>query len=142
MNSELEHTIAASPMDAIRGPFYVLKLAADTKGPADSVCLFWDKSETTAIIAQRRGEGAPEVGGSVLAREGPFSILRLRVAQPFVARGFLAAATSALADEAINVYLLSTFSFDFVLVRAELLDRSVVALSARGFPHGEVQDVW
>ncbi len=46
----------------------------------------------------------------------------------------IAAATSALAATGINVYVVSTFSLDYVYVREEDAERSLQALAARGFP--------
>ena len=134
-DNELEETIAESPVEPIVGPFFVTQLPARATTPAAAICAFWDRSETT-IVTQG------PTPSSLDPSEGPFAILRLRVARPFVARGFLAAATAALAEAEINVYILSTFSFDFVLVREEKLQDALVALDARGFPIREANNVW
>ena len=142
MDQELEETIAASPIDTIRGPFYVVRLDLGSERPPRAICMFWDESETTAIVTAASSKTLPSVASDGHQREGPYSLLRIRVARPFVARGFIAAASTALADRSVNVYLVSTFSFDFALVRAEMLDDAVAALAARGFPAGEVRDEW
>src|ERR1700754_5177954 len=66
--------------------------------------------------------------------KGPVRVLRLEIATPFEGSGFIAAATAALAEEKVNVLVFSTFSFDYVLVQAELLDRAIAILEARGSP--------
>jgi len=78
------------------------------------------------------GDGA--LGGLSADVKGPFRALRLEIATPFEAPGFIAAATAALAEEKVNVLVFSTFSFDYVLVEAEMLDRAIEILGARGFP--------
>ena len=140
MDPELEKVISASPIEAVRGPFYVVQLDPETPPPLDAICMFWDHNETTAIVTPQAGEFLDPLDEQ--RKVGPFGLLRLRVAAPFVARGFIAAVTTALADESINVYLMSTFSFDLALVRSELLDEAVAALIRRGFPGGEVCDAW
>ena len=48
--------------------------------------------------------------------------------------GFIAAATGACAACGINVFVLSTFSYDYLLVAVADRDATLTALAGRGFP--------
>ena len=137
-NSELESTISSSPVDILAGRWYVLQMRPGEIARADAVCVYRDDSEVTVVVRDTRDREDFLRDHGVTGCEGPFGGLRLRVARPFVARGFLAAVTSALAGSSINVYVLSTFTFDYVLVRSDALELATQTLVARGFPLGEV----
>lgn len=66
--------------------------------------------------------------------EGPFTVIRLEISLSFGAPGFIAAATTACAGAAINAFMLSTFSYDYLLVPAEDETAALAALSGAGFP--------
>jgi hypothetical protein len=138
-DARLESTIADSPIDVVHGPFYVIGLPPGAEVPLGTVCAFWDDVETTVIAGPSADAGARDRDPEAV---GPFALLRLRVARPFTAPGFIAAATAVLADAGISVYMVSTFSFDCILVRSESVEHAMAALTGRGFPLGEVTDAW
>ncbi len=63
-----------------------------------------------------------------------FKLFEIKVANPFVATGFLAAVTKAIADKGLNLLVVSTFSKDYVLVKEETFETAVEALKEIGFP--------
>ena len=62
-----------------------------------------------------------------------FKLIEVRLSKPFVAKGFIAAITTAISDEDLNVLAVSTFSKDYFLVREEAADAAVKALKGLGF---------
>ena len=63
-----------------------------------------------------------------------FKLIEIKVSLPFVAKGFLAKVTKTVADEGLNVLVVSTFSKDYILVREETYKTVVEALKRVGFP--------
>ncbi len=63
-----------------------------------------------------------------------FKLFEIKVSMPFLAKGFLARVTKAIADEGLNVLVVSTFSKDYILVREESYDQGMEALRKVGFP--------
>jgi len=62
-----------------------------------------------------------------------FKLIEIKVLMPFP-KGFLAKVTKTIADENLNVVVVSTFSKDYVLVREETYEVAVEALKKVGFP--------
>jgi hypothetical protein len=58
--------------------------------------------------------------------------LRVAGTVPFSAVGVLAALSAPMADAGISVFALSTFDTDYLLVKAEDLERAVDTLRRRG----------
>jgi hypothetical protein len=124
----LDEVIEASPVAILDDEYHVSRV---DHFPPDGDCFaaISDGTEITLIASS----GHPAIAASS-EREGPFRALRLEVAVPFGAPGFVAAATTALAQAGVNVFLISTFSFDYVLVKAHDVDAALGALGDRGFP--------
>jgi hypothetical protein len=129
---DLEETIAASPIDIVVGPFIMVRLPPAANVPSSALASFRDSTELTVVVLET---DVPRLE-SVVATEGPFALLRVRVSIPFLVQGFLAAIAVALAEINVNVLIWSTFSYDYAFVRSEKLDDSLVALTKRGFPMG------
>ncbi len=64
-----------------------------------------------------------EPGWRCLKVQGPFA---------FTEVGVIASFASALAREAIGLFVVSTYDTDYLLVKAEALDKAVMALSRDG----------
>jgi len=62
-----------------------------------------------------------------------FKLIEIRVSQPFVAKGFIACITDAIAERDLNVLVVSTFSKDYFLVLEESMETAVTALRDLGF---------
>jgi len=63
-----------------------------------------------------------------------FSLIEIKVSMPFIAKGFLAKVTDAIAKAGLNILAISTFSKDYILVREESKDDAIRALKDIGFP--------
>jgi hypothetical protein len=62
-----------------------------------------------------------------------FKLIEIRVAKPFNAPGFLATIAGCMADRGLNVFIVSTFSKDYVLLREREITIGVAALASAGF---------
>lgn len=125
-NANLESVISDSPVEHVSGYYYVLvtsNLATGTLFASLS-----DGIEQTYVVRT----DVPSDNLNSCGR-GPYRLLRLRVARPFEAPGFLAAACTAVASAGCNVLVYSTFSFDYLLVAGGDLPVAFAALLHRGF---------
>jgi hypothetical protein len=62
-----------------------------------------------------------------------YKLICLNVDVPFYSVGFLATVCDAFAAKEMNVLVVSTYSKDYVMVRADLLERAESALLGLGF---------
>jgi uncharacterized protein len=110
--------------------YAVCQLSADAPIPswADGVG-FVSISRTTdelsiVCLADRVPDDVrSEQGWSCLQLVGPFE---------FTLTGILAAILEPLADAGIGIFAVSTFDTDYVMVKAEKLEATIIALEARG----------
>ena len=73
------------------------------------------------------------VPAATLAREDGWRAFRVAGTLDFSLVGILARISSALAENGIGLFAVSTFDTDYILVKAENLDRALAALAAAGF---------
>lgn len=66
--------------------------------------------------------------------EAPWRALKVAGPLDFSMVGVVASLTQPLATAGISALVVATFDTDYVLVRAEELDRAVVALESAGYP--------
>lgn len=128
----LESVIASSPVVATGQVVYVFP--ADAPGPLGpgDLAVLQDGMEVTMVSSSaERIETARAEGRGV---EGPFAVIRLEISLSFGAPGFVARATSACAEAGVNVFVLSTYSFDYVLVPESDRKTALDALARAGFP--------
>lgn len=62
-----------------------------------------------------------------------YRLIGLKVSSPFYAVGFLATVSDAFAKNDMNVLLISTYSKDYVVIRADLIDKAKEILLELGF---------
>lgn len=128
----LADVIATSPARSLGLEVHVLHYDRAPKTIDGDFAVIWDGIEATVVSsaparileAQRTDRGM----------EGPFAAIRLEISESFGADGFIATATTACAAAGVGVYVLSTFSFDYVFVAPERLDDALDALAGAGFP--------
>ena len=88
-----------------------------------------DADEVTVVTEEAN------LGGAAFADAAKwFRLIEVRVSLPFVAQGFIARITKAVADRGLNVLVVSTFSKDYFLVREEQGPTAIEALEALGLP--------
>lgn len=124
----LQRVIATSPVRVLPGRFAVVECGA-TPDVALCFAVMNDGDEVTAIIEETHLVSIAQRGCQKW-----FRILQLNVSAPFEAPGFLATAASAIAALGVNVFMVSTFSRDYILVRSDDLEQSLSGLQTAGFP--------
>ncbi len=72
-----------------------------------------------------------------LAREDGWRAFRIEGQLDFSLVGILARISSILAAEKIGIFAISTFDTDYILVKAENLERALVALARAGYETGD-----
>jgi hypothetical protein len=120
-----------SPVRAVPGRYALVRCAAL---PDPSLCFLvaHDPDEITAIVEESR---LPEL--RVLEVQAGYALLEIRVAMQFPTVGFMASAARALAEQGLDLLAVSTYSKDYLLVKAEALTAAQQALAAVGFPCSE-----
>lgn len=62
-----------------------------------------------------------------------YSLIALNVSIPFYSVGFLATVSSAIAKAGMNILIVSTYSKDYIMVRADKLEEAKEVLLSLGF---------
>lgn len=127
----LEQVIRESVISVVNGRYAVAKVR-DIKNINSHFAICQDETETTVITAE---EFLSEI--EPIAMETWFKLIEIRVSQPFGAPGFLATASTAIARFGVNVFIVSTFSKDYILLRENDLGLGLRALDALGFKRAE-----
>lgn len=128
----LQDVVATSPARVTGRGVHVFPVTGPAALEEGDLAMIRDDVEVTMVTSSvGRLEEARSHGRAV---EGPFSVIRLEISLSFGAPGFIATATTACSDAGINVFLLSTFSFDYLLVPAADEAAALRALGAAGFP--------
>lgn len=125
--TELNEVIRTSNVVVHQGRFAYLRCTARPRGTHFLVTQ--DCDEVTVITDE---QNVPTVEHSESTKW--FKLLEIRVSQPFIAQGFLAKISSAVAAKNLNILLVSTYSKDYALVREETADIAIQALKDVGFP--------
>jgi hypothetical protein len=126
----LADVIATSPVVALDAPLYYVRSRHPLTTSSNHLAVISDGIETTIVTAD-----VPTIADHGPADlEGPFTGFRLEISLSFGAPGFIAAATRACAEAGLNVCVLSTFSFDYLLVPEEDEQAALAALAGAGFP--------
>lgn len=99
-------------------------LSAWAAGPG-FVSITRTDEELSIVIRQDR------VPGDVVA-VGPWRALKVQGPLDFALTGILAALTAPLAQAGISLFAIATYDTDYVLVRAEVLNAAITALTAAG----------
>jgi hypothetical protein len=126
----LTEVISTSPVVALDTPLYYVRSRHPLTASANHLAVISDGIETTIVTSD-----VPTIAAHGPADlEGPFSGFRLQISLSFGAPGFIAAATTACAEAGLNVCVLSTFSFDYLLVPEHDEQAALTALAGAGFP--------
>ncbi len=122
----LQDVIRSSPVIVHKGRYAYLRGAEkELKG---HFLVAQDKDETTIVT-----EEANLAGTDYEKAVTWFRLLEFRVSVPFLAPGFLAEISGAVAKKGLNILIVSTFSKDYALVQEGDLDQALKALEGIGF---------
>jgi len=124
---DLEEVIKTSTVIVHKERYAYLKSNVAPQAPCFMVSK--DKDEVTVVCDELSMQNIPHTEAVKW-----FKLLEIKVSQPFVAKGFLAKVSKTVADEDLNILIISTFSKDYALVREETHIKAVEALQRAGFP--------
>jgi hypothetical protein len=124
----LRSVVRSSPYEVLREPFLVVNPHGEP--PTSAFSIMRDEFEVTAVVATRNVQTDSELLASA---KGPYRAIRLRISSPFNAPGFIAYACSLIAEAGSNVFVISTYSFDYIMVRESDLAVAINSLSDGGF---------
>ena len=126
-DSDLNDVIRTSDVIVHEGRYAYIKALSLPEG--DHFLISRDEDEITVVTAE-------ENMSLVQYKEKVdwFKLVEIRVSKPFIAKGFLAKITKTVADQDLNVLVVSTFSKDYILVKEETYKIALKALEKEGFP--------
>lgn len=122
----LDEVIRSSPVIVHKGRYAYLK--GEAKGLDDHFFVCQDKDEITIVTEENN------VSNIQFEKDVKwFKLFEFKVSIPFLAPGFLAKISKTIADNGMNILIVSTFSKDYILIREEEATAAVKALEAVGF---------
>ena len=107
----------------------VCKVAAVSDIDLDAEFYFLGRTDEELSLVCRT-EDAP---ANTLAREDGWRGFRIQGTLDFSLVGILSKLSAVLAENGIGIFAVSTFNTDYILVKAENLDRALAALAAAGY---------
>ncbi len=126
-SKDLKEIIAQSTFEVIDGNFVYTK-AKSTPTQKTFFLVTQDKDEITVVTEEKHLADI-----DVLERNKDiYALIALHVSVPFYSVGFLAAITDAIAIQGMNILIVSTFSKDYIMVRKDLVQEAVDALTTLG----------
>lgn len=88
-----------------------------------------DKDEITVVTKK---ENIKDL--NVLELVGDYKLIEFKPAVPFQTVGFLAKIAEVIANQGMNILIVSTFSKDYIMIKEEELEKGLQALKDTGFP--------
>lgn len=113
----------------IEGPLTVCKLSSTNLIDLRGDLYFIGRTDEELSLVCRT-EAAP---AETLAREDGWRGFRIQGALDFSLIGILSRLSGILAASGIGIFAVSTYDTDYILVKAENVDRAVRALEAEGY---------
>ena len=124
----LQSIIRNSPVKLYEGRYAVVKC---NELPAlDHIFMLSnDGDEITAILEEKNLKNI-----SYENAEKWFKVISVNVSTPFLGAGLLAEISAKIAEKGINIFIVSTFSKDFILLREDDACQGIKILRENGFP--------
>lgn len=128
MNSEIENIIKESNFAIHEGRFVYVKVSEAPK-MGNHFMITKDETEITVVTEEEN------LGGLALIEKNKdfYRLIALNVSIPFYSVGFLAAVSQAIANEGMNILIVSTYSKDYILVKDDMIERARTVLLEFGF---------
>jgi len=128
MNSEIEKIIKESTFKIEEGRFVYAKVSEAPRIEKHFV-VSKDVDEITVVTKE---ENITEL--ALIERNKDFyCLIALNVSIPFYSVGFLAVVSQAIADEGMNILMVSTYSKDYILVKDDKIEEARAVLLKLGF---------
>lgn len=128
MNEELQNIIQNSNFDIQEGR-YIYTQVKSVDPNKDYFMVTKDKDEITIVTREEDLEDLDLIEKN----KDFYRLIALNVSIPFYSVGFLSTVSSAIADQGINVLIVSTYSKDYIMVKDDCLEKAKSALMGLGF---------
>ncbi len=131
MNEDIKKIIESSSFIVHEGKFVYTKVR--TAPPIDEHFLVSKDADEITVVTKEENLTRLDV---IERNKDDYSLIELKVSVPFYSVGFLAAVSSAIAKEGMNILIVSTYSKDYAMVRVEHTEKAVRTLLDLGFSKG------
>lgn len=116
-------------MELIDGEFSICKTAdLSCVDPGMDFCFTGRTDRESSLVCRTR-----DVPGDVLSRDDGWRMMRVAGVLDMSLVGVLSVISSALAGAGVPMFAISTYDTDYILVKAEMLDRAMLALERAGY---------
>lgn len=105
---------------------------AKVRGVAAATEHFFVSRDNDEITVVTKKEAVPDLD-LVERNKDDYALIAMLVSVPFYSVGFLAVLSDALAGNDMNILIVSTYSKDYIMVREDLLDKTIGVLRGMGF---------
>jgi len=124
----LDDVVRSSRVIVHDGRYAYLKIYDKNISIGNHFLVSQDADEVTIITEEKN------ISGVLYEQDTKwFKLIEIQVSMPFVAKGFLAKVTKTIAEQGLNVLVVSTYSKDYFLVREETYESAINALQTAGF---------
>lgn len=128
MNDEISKIIKESSFKIEEGKFIYAKVS-EVSNLDKHFMVSRDAAEITVVTKE---ENLPEL--TLIERnKDSYYLIALNVSIPFYCVGFLAAVSQAIAEGAMNILIVSTYSKDYILVKDDKIEKARAILLKLGF---------
>ncbi len=131
MSHELDDVIRASSFTVEDGVFIYAKVNTCQEG--NHFMVTRDNDEITVVTLSKN---IPSLD-LIERNKDDYHLIALNVSVPFYCVGFLAKVSEAIADNGMNILIVSTFSKDYILVKADCIKNARDTLLKLGFSETE-----
>lgn len=128
MDDELKKIIGQSSFKAEDG-VYVYAKVASLSSINEHFMVTRDNDEIT-VVTKEENLGSLDL---IERNKDNYKLIALNVSVPFYSVGFLAAVSSAIAKEGMDILIISTYSKDYIMVKEDKLSNAIKVLFSLGF---------
>lgn len=128
MDKELEKIIRKSNYEVIPGRFIYAKVSSIPK-KGNHFMVSQDKDEITVVTTEDKLNDVQLIERN----KDNYSLIALNVSVPFYSVGLLAVVSDAIAQQKMDILIISTYSKDYILIKDDQIDKARSALNKLGF---------
>ncbi len=126
MKSDVDEILKQSTFNVLPGVWSYLKVK---KVPESNHFMITQDGFEITVVTQKDREAELDI---IERNKEDRVLICLNVSIPFYSVGFLAAISSAIANDGMNILIISTYSKDYILVKRDSLDKAKNILNALG----------
>lgn len=125
---DLKEAIPKSIVTVMNGTYVYVK-TDNVENDNDHFMVSKDKDEITVVTKK---ENIKDL--NVLELVEDYKLIEFKPVVPFQTVGFLVKIAEVIANQGMNILIVSTFSKDYIMIKEEELEKGLQALKDTGFP--------